>query len=351
MWEDDIFYRRLLAQCQSADLGDRMSAWRDLCDPEYLEILPAQFLLDGLNSTSYWQELSAIEDLMCLIKEPLPVDALMTILEDRETSDVLLRMGVAHVLAFRSPGEALDLFLRLVLSPEEDPSLRESMTEDLSLWEERVSEEILLRLLADPDPSICAAALSVLREWPPDAIPLETVVPYCTHEKEYVREAAIKALRAASLRVPPGIILAALRDPEPRVRAAASHSCISLVEWFGDQIPLEPLLEVLHDEYPAVREGVLDALGNAPHRAPVEEVVAALTDPVHYVRCAALETLGFMDKRVPASVYPVLREISSSDDAPNVRQRATRTLILLHGMQPPPLRLPIFDPTLEELGE
>jgi HEAT repeat protein len=214
-----------------------------------------------------------------------------------------------------------------------------------------VSEEILLQLLADPDPAICAAALSVLREWPPDAIPLETVLPFCTHPEDYVRKAAIKALLAASLRVPPGPILAALRDPEPQVRAAASHSCISLVEWFGDQIPLEPLLELVHDEYSAVREDVLDALGKVPHRAPVEPVIAALTDPVHYVRCAAIETLGLMDKRVPASIYPVLREMSSSDVSANVRQRATRTLILLHGMQPPPLRLPIFDPTLEELGE
>jgi HEAT repeat protein len=135
------------------------------------------------------------------------------------------------------------------------------------------------------------------------------------------------------------------------VRAAASHSCISLIEWFGDQIPLEPLLALLHDEYPAIREDVLDALGKAPHRAPVEPVIAALTDPVPYVRCAAIETLGLMDQRIPASVYPVLREMSSSDDSANVRQRATRTLMLLHGMQPPPLKLPIFDPTLEDLGE
>jgi HEAT repeat protein len=219
MREDDFFSLRLREQCQSADLGDRLNAWRDLCEPEYLEILSAQFLLDGLNSTSNWQERSAIEDLMCLIKQPLPVDALMTILEDRETSDVLLRMGVAHVLAFRSPGEALDLFLRLTLDPEEDPCLRESMTEDLALWQERVSDEVLLRLLADPDPSICAAALSVLREWPPDAIPIETVLPFCTHPEEYMRKAAIKALLAASLRVPPGPILAALF-------AILSHRCV-----------------------------------------------------------------------------------------------------------------------------
>ncbi len=196
------------------------------------------------------------------------------------------------------------------------------------------------------------AALEVLREWPPDAIPLETVLSYCTHEKGYVREAAIKALRAASLRVPPDVVLSALHDPEPQVRAAASHSCMSLVEWFPDQIPLESLLAALHDEYPAVREDVLDAFGKIPLRIPVEPVIAALSDPVQYVRCAAVETLSLMGERVPSSIHPLLQEMSGSDVSAHVRQRATRTLLLLHGMTPEPLRLPVIDiVTLEDLGE
>lgn len=87
------------------------------------------------------------------------------------------------------------------------------------------------------------------------------------------------------------------------------HHC----PWFGDQILLEPLVQALSDDYPAVCEDLLDAFGKAPLRAPVEPVIAALTDPVHYVWYVALETLGLMGERVPPSVYPVLQEMSGAD--------------------------------------
>jgi len=120
---------------------------------------------------------------------------------------------------------------------------------------------------------------------------------------------------------------------------------MSLVEWFPDQIPLELLLQSLHDEYAAVREDVLDAFGKIPLRIPVEPVIAALTDPVSYVRCAAVETLGLMGERFPLSAYPMLQKMAGFDDSAHVRQRATRTLLLLHGMTPAPLTLPIIDIT------
>lgn len=349
--QNDLLYLHLLNACQSADREHRLKALEDLRKYEYLDLVEAQFLLDRLNSTSNAQEQAAILRLMCEIKKSLPIDALMAILADWETSTVFLRMEVAHTLAVVKAEEALDLILRVLQDPEEHPWLREAMTEDLTVWGERISEEILLRLLADPEPAVCTAVLSVLRERPSQTIPLEIVLPYCTHEKKYVREAAIKTLLATELRVPLDPILAALGDPEPQVRAAASYGCISLLEWFGDQIPLEPLLQALLDDYPAVRENILDALGKVPLRIPVEPVAAALTDSTYYVRCAALETLGLMGERVPSSLYPPLQEMSGSDPSPQVRLRATRALLMLHGMRPAPLRMPIIDLTLEELGE
>ncbi len=199
----------------------------------------------------------AILRLMSQIEKPLPIDALMAILADSETSTLFLRMEVAHTLAVTRAEEAIDLFVRLVLDPEEHPWLRETMTGDLAIWGERISEELLLTLLADPEPAVCAAALEVLRERPSQTIPLELVLPYLQREEKYIREVAIKTLMAVEQRVPIDPILSALHDPEPEVRAAASHACMSLVEWFPDQIPLELLLQALHDEYPAVREDVL----------------------------------------------------------------------------------------------
>ena len=347
----DIWYHHLIQESQLADLQHRLDAWRDLCKEEYLDRISAQYLLDRLNSTESWQEQSAILGLMCRIKDPLPIDSLMAILEDPDSSDAFLRMDVARVLARVQAEEALDLFLRVLMDPDEHPWLREAMTSYLTMWGEHVSGDLLLTLLVDPEPAVVTAALEELRDWPPDAIPLETLLSYCTHEKDFVREAAIKTLPAASIRVHPDTILSALHDPEPRVRAAASHVCMSLVEWFGD-LSLEPLLEALHDEYPAVREDILDAFGKIPLRIPVEPVIAALSDPVHYVRCAALETLSLMGERVPSSIYPILQEMSGSDVSAHVRQRATRTLLLLHGMTPEPLTLPVIDiVTLEDLEE
>jgi HEAT repeat protein len=345
MRKHDSFYRHLLHECQSTDLQHRLEALEDLRRHEYLDLLEAQFLLDRLNSTTHWQEQTALLRLMNQIKKPLPIDALMAILADWETSPIFLRTEVAHTLAVARAEKALDLCIRLVLDAREHPWLREALTWDLIIWKERISDELVLTLLADPEPAVCSAALEVLRYWSPEAIPLELVLPYLQRKEKYIREEAIKTLVAAERRAPIDPILNALHDPESEVRAAASHACMSLAEWFPDQIPLEPLLEALHDEYAAVREDVLDALGKIPLRIPVEPVIAALSDPVAYVRCAAVETLGLMGERVPSSIYPTLREMSGSDESAHVRQRATRTLLLLYGLEPPPLRLPIIDIT------
>jgi HEAT repeat protein len=348
--QSDWFYLRVLDECQSADLQRRLDALDDVRKDGYLDLIEPQFLLDRLNSTSHAQEHSALLSLMCEVKKPLPLDALMAILADQETS-VFLRMDVAHTLSVVKAEVGLPLLLRLLQDPEEHPWLRESLTGYLSIWKERISDELLLTLLADPEPAVCASALEVLRERPSQIIPLEAVLPYCTHEAKYVREAAIKTLLATEHRVPLVPILAALKDAESEVRAAASYGCIALLERFGDQISLEPLLQALNDEYPPVRENILDALGKIPLRIPVEPVAAALTDSTYYVRCVALETLSLMGERVPSSLYPTLQELSGLDPTPQVRLRATRTLLLLHGVTPGPLRMPIIDLTLEDLGE
>jgi HEAT repeat protein len=231
MRKNDRFYLHLLAQCQSADLQHRLDALEDLCKHEYLDLIEAQFLLDRLNSTSSEREQLAILSLMCQIEAPLPINALMAILEDWESSTVFLRMEVAHTLAVKKAEEALDLFVRLVLDPEEHPWLRETMTGDLALWGERITDELPLTLLADPGPAVCTAALEVLRDRPPQAISLDLILPYLQREEKSIREAAIKTLMAAEQRVPLDPILFALHDPEPEVRAAASHACMSLVEW------------------------------------------------------------------------------------------------------------------------
>ena len=75
---------------------------------------------------------------------------------------------------------------------------------------------------------------------------------------------------------------------------------------FGDQIPLESLLQDLSDDYPAVRENLLDAFVKASRCASVEPIATALNDLFACVRCAAEEAPGMMSERALPSVSPVL---------------------------------------------
>src|SRR5260370_40978390 len=84
---------------------------------------------------------------MCQIKKLLPVQALMAILEDRETTSMYLRMEVASTLAFTKAEESLDLVLRLIQDPDEEVCLREMLVESLATWGERISDDLLLTLL------------------------------------------------------------------------------------------------------------------------------------------------------------------------------------------------------------
>ncbi|GHO64376.1 hypothetical protein KSC_032680 [Ktedonobacter sp. SOSP1-52] len=72
-----------------------MEALEDLRRHDYLDLVEAQFLLDRLNATADDQEQTTSLRLMREIKKPLPVDALMAILADAETTSIFLRMEIA----------------------------------------------------------------------------------------------------------------------------------------------------------------------------------------------------------------------------------------------------------------
>lgn len=98
-------------------------------------------------------------------------------------------------------------------------------------------------------------------------------------------------------------------------------------------------------------QAAVDALANDPARAPLEPIIAGLNDPVPDVRCAALETLGNMGDRASEELYPVLQAMSGADPSPQVRQRATRALLILKGFSVGPIQPITFVPTQEELGK
>src|SRR5216683_416488 len=151
MSEKDLFYRHLLQQCQSPDLSQRLAALEDLSKLDYLDLVPGQFLLDRLNSTSIEREQSAILEVMSQLPLPIPVEALLTILADRETSTTHLRAEVAHTLAVVKAKTAIAPLLRLLQEPSEDPDLRREIAEDLESFGSDMPFDVLIATVADPD--------------------------------------------------------------------------------------------------------------------------------------------------------------------------------------------------------
>lgn len=320
MSEGDDFYLQLLQSCQSADLNQRLDALEGLSKHRYLHLVPVQFWLDRLDAATSEQEQVALVRLMGRLEEPLPEEALEAMLDRLETFTLPLLGEVVSAMAVAQAEEMLNLLSWLLEDFAES-------SEDPARWEEDIPAEVLFALLAHPHPDVCLGALDVLSQLPAQSIPLEVVLPYRSHEQGAIREATLRTLSAAERQVPLEPVLAALRDPESGVRAVASHTCISLVGWLGEQFPLEPLVQALNDESDQVRENLLDALGKAPLRAPVEPVVAALTDSCTYVRCAAVETLGLIGQRVPPAIRAIVQAVSESDPDSRVRQRASATLL------------------------
>ena len=323
MTQQDNDCHDLLQACLSADLHQRLNAWEGLLTLGCLETEQLPFLLERLNAATLPREKAAILKLLVQLEEPLPEEVLETLLEDLETLEPSLLAEVVNAMALTQIEEVRNLLYCQL----EDYLESEERSEDPDGWQEAIPTKVLFALLAHPETEACAGALDVLYQLPSHSIPVEIIRPYCSHKQALVRETALRTLTVAERRAPPEPFLAALRDPEPGVRAVASHMCMFLVEWLGEQIPLEPLVQALGDEYPPVREDLLDALGKAPSRAPVEAIVAALADSNYCVRCAAVETLGFMSPRVPLAVFPIVAAMSTSDPDSRVRERAASTLL------------------------
>ena len=279
MAEKDPFYEHLLHRCQSPVVRQRLDALKELSGSEYLEHIPAQFLLDRLNSTSIAEEQSSLLDVMSRLPSPLPIEALLAILADRETSPLHLRQAVVHTLAAVQAKASIALLLRLLQDPSEDLELRWVIAEDLECFGQDMPFDALLTAVADPDVAISAAAMLAMRTQPA-LIPIDLVLSYRTHPEAYIREVVMKTLMATGQRVPIEPIISALSDPVDFVRVVASEGCVRLLEWFGERIPLEPLLKALEDDSAAVRENILDVLGNYPERVPLEAIINALDDPV-----------------------------------------------------------------------
>jgi HEAT repeat protein len=328
----DPYFEHVLQTCQHPDPRQRLRAL-DMVEKAYLDQVDAEWLLFLLRRESTYQAQSALLGIMSQMGRRAPVAALVDILGSRKAQDWMLRERVATTLAALGEYAPIELLISILQDPTAEGGLREEIAGLLGAFRERVPIAVLVAAVADADPDVCAAAIGSLIDQGPRA-PLEPILAHLAHPAWRVRKAAVRALSSARERAPIEPIVAALGDAHPRVREAAARGVDLLLEWFGARIPLTPLVAALADEDALVRETVLDGLANHPEYAPIELVVAALSDPNAYVRCAALLVLERMGNRVPEGVYLSLLRMTWADPFPNTRKFATKALLMLKGMQP-----------------
>ncbi|HLX39729.1 MAG TPA: HEAT repeat domain-containing protein, partial [Ktedonobacteraceae bacterium] len=117
-------------------------------------------------------------------------------------------------------------------------------------------------------------------------------------------------------------LVEALQDANATVRMAALQALAKSGGEQGNQIPVEPLLAMLHDPEWSIRALTALTLRQAAARVPVEPLLEALNDTDASVRAAVVRALGAMGERVPVQVL----EQALSDPSWQVREAAELSL-------------------------
>ncbi|MBX3192850.1 MAG: HEAT repeat domain-containing protein [Labilithrix sp.] len=117
-------------------------------------------------------------------------------------------------------------------------------------------------------------------------------------------------------------IVAAVSDPEPRVREAALKAIASAASPGGTAAAAQALAK---DEWTFVRTAAADALGAlAQDPIATSALVAALSDPSPRVRASAIAAFG--KQRATAQAAPIRERLDDPKEDPDVRALAARTL-------------------------
>ena len=172
----------------------------------------------------------------------------------------------------------------------------------------RGNEPAARRGLADPDPSVRAAAVGALARL--GALTVADVVAALADDAPAVRrravEAALEVRGNGSRSALPAALTAALADPDPLVAVGAA--------WFAGERryrPAGPALVTLattHDDA-RCREAAVAALGAIGDPAGLDAVLHALTDRPTVRRRATVALAGFDDPRVEPALRGAAEEL------------------------------------------
>jgi HEAT repeat protein len=226
--------------------------------------------------------------LKCL-GSPRAVEPLTAALRDDPSPEV--RAAAAEALGAAKDPRPIGLLTATLENPSEPVEVRVSAAGALGSIADRRAVEPLIRALKDKDPLIRAAALTVA-----DIIP------------DY------RLLRP--------LLVDALRDPEWRVRDRATRAAGALGK-LKDPAAFEVLMTALHDEYPNVRAAATQSLVELKDPRAVPPLAVVLReDDNSYVRWhAAIALEQFEDLR---AVGPLTAALKDEDEL--VRTTARRAL-------------------------
>jgi HEAT repeat protein len=189
--------------------------------------------------------------------------------------------------------------------------------------EDRRAIPILEKTISDDQPSIRAAAIASLGKLKaPESLP--TLKAALFDRIPAVRSVAAFSMGYFEQHQVLTPLTRALADSNPGVQAAAVASLLRVEAPYA--VVKDTVQQLLNDQNPAIRSGVVKALGNGKGRDVTAALILALNDPLPRPRIVASRALGRMGDR---TLLPVLkRTLRDSDEAVRVTAAAAIVTIL-----------------------
>jgi HEAT repeat protein len=189
--------------------------------------------------------------------------------------------------------------------------------------EDRRAIPILEKTISDDQPSIRAAAIASLGKLKgPESLP--TLKAALFDRIPAVRSVAAFSMGYFEQHQVLTPLTRALADSNPGVQAAAVASLLRVGASYG--VVKDTVQQLLNDQNPAIRSGVVKALGNGKGRDVIAALIFALNDPLPRPRIVAVRALGRTGDRTH---LPVLkRTLRDTDEAVRVTAAAAIVTIL-----------------------
>ncbi len=197
---------------------------------------------------------------------------------------------------------------------------REARTIVARLLEDRVEPAIGPRLarLADHSDWWIRHHMAKLLGRIPDEVSEEALIRLVADSSKSVRLEAVKSLQALAAKSAVATLARALRDPDLTVQAAAIDALVTL----GDPGAVPHLVDVLQDESEQARRAAVEVLNEVATEEAVQDLVTALRDADWWVRVRAADALGTLGgKPVVDAILGLMK-----DDDVHLRRYAVEIL-------------------------